>query len=339
MEENGKIDLVSIRDILDVESADTTNVSSIMHPVPHLNSGDSILYAASLMFRNRIRALPVYANHKLAGKITSASIIKKYVDSTGFKETLSKIMTADPTVLDASDSAAKARSIMMKRRFDQLPILKDGKLNGAITSETLVFSFLPLPVDRDSTGGWEEGRFGNSASSLAPVETTTNDIKDSPAEVLQNMLKFSNSLFFDSGGRCVEGIVTRDFLRLLRLEGEIQTIPVSIIGLPENPIEADLIESKFKAAVRLLQTMDPTVREAKVVIKNKEVNSSTMLHQVEVFVDGTEWHEDYEASGYEISKVFAEIDTWIRESRLDTIERPDRKKWQATRRHFDGNDL
>jgi CBS domain-containing protein len=334
MEESGKTSMVSIRDILAVENVATTKVSNIMHAVPSLNSDDSITYAARLMFQSGIRSLPVYTKDKLEGKVTSTSLAKNSADSNSSKVALSKIMTANPIVLDASDSMAKARSTMLKMRIDQIPILKGARLNGVITSVDIVFSFLSLPGDRDSKGDREESRFGNTASSLASGETTTNNIEDSPSKVIENMMQYSTnySLILEAG--VLKGIVTfRDFLKLLAVEGESQTIPVTIIGLPDNPLEADIVEAKFKTAVRLLQTMAPTVCGARAVIKNKEVGSGAMLHQVQVFVDGTNWHESYEASGYDVSKIFGEIDSWIRRIASRYDEKPDRKRWQNSPRH------
>ena len=127
------------------------------------------------------------------------------------------------------------------------------------------------------------------------------------------MIKFSTnySIILDDG--IVIGIVTfRDFLKLVPFQGTSEPAPITIIGLPDNPLEAELVKSKFTAAVQQLRMMDPTVTDVRAVIKNKMINSQKMLYQVQVFADSTEWHESYKAEGYDISKVFAEINTWIK---------------------------
>lgn len=328
VEDNDRTSIVTFRELLDAEDIVATKVSKVMLAVPRLNSGDSVLYAARLMFENKIRALPVFEKGKLVGKITSPAITRRMKEMNMTIGSVEKIMTPDPICLQYEDEIGKARSLMMRRRIDQIPILKNAKLDSVITSDAVVFSYLTDSPDRDSKGGTDNGgRYGNPASSLAPVETTVNDTKDSPAKVIANMLDKSTnySVLIENG--IVSGIVTfRDFLKLLPIQEKDSNIPASIVGLPENPMEAELVSAKFTGTVKLLQTMDPTVTEARAIIKNKQVNSNTMLHQVQVFIDALEWHESYKASGYDLSKIFAEIDSWVKRIAGKHDRKPDHEK-------------
>ena len=90
VEENNRTFSVTLRDILDVDNVITTKLSTIMSPVPRLNSGDSANFAAKLMFEHRIRSLPVYEKGKIQGKITSTSLTMAFVESSGFKFTIRK---------------------------------------------------------------------------------------------------------------------------------------------------------------------------------------------------------------------------------------------------------
>jgi CBS domain-containing protein len=327
VEENERTSIVTFREILDVDDVVTTKVATIMLAVPRLNSGDSVLYAARLMFENKLRALPVFKNGKLEGKIASPSIVKRMHVMGQIDGSIKRIMTSDPICLQDSDGLGKARSIMMRRRIDQLPILKGGNLNGVITSDAIVFSYLTQSPTRNSKGGSEEGRFDNPASSLASIETTVNDAKDPVSKIAQNMLEKSTNYSVILDGKTVVGIVTfRDFLKLLPIQEKDANIPFSIIGLPENPMEAEIVTSKFRSTVRMLQMMDPTLTEARAIIKNKSVNSNTMLHQVQVFVDALEWHESYEASGYDLSKIFGEVDAWVKRIASKHDRKPDHEK-------------
>ncbi len=327
VDENERTSIITFRDLLDADDVVTTKVSTVMLAVPRLNYGDSILYAARLMYENKLRALPVFKNGKLEGKVTSLAIIKRMQEEGMLNGSIGKVMTPDPICLQNSDGISKARSLMMRRRIDQLPILKDAKLSGVITSDAIVFSYLTQSSGRDSKGGSEEGRFDNPAYSIASVETTVNDAKDPLSKVVQNMLHLSTnySVILENG--IVSGIATfRDFLKLLPIQETNPGIPASIVGLPENPMEAEIVTSKFTASVRMLQMMDPTLTEARAIIKNKQVNSSTMLHQVQVFIDALEWHENYEASGYDLSNIFAEIDAWVKRMAGKHDRKPDREK-------------
>ncbi len=140
VDENDRTSVVTFRELLDVDEVVSAKVSNIMLAVPRLNEGDSVLYAARLMFENKLRALPVFKGGKFEGKVTSLAIIKRMQELKKFNGSIKKIMTPDPVCLENSDEAGKARSLMLRRRIDQLPILKGGKLNGVITSDAIVFS-------------------------------------------------------------------------------------------------------------------------------------------------------------------------------------------------------
>jgi CBS domain-containing protein len=327
VEENERTSTVTFREMLEVENASTTKVSKIMLAVPRLNDGDSILYAARLMFENKLRSLPVFKGGSFEGKITSQTIVKRMQELKMLSGAVKKIMTPDPICLQGTDEIGKARSLMLRRRIDQLPILNEAKLDGVITSEDIVFSYLSQSPDRDSKGGSEGGRLDNRASSLASVETTVNDVRDSASDVILNMVKSSTNYSVLTENGTVSGIVTfRDFLKLLPIQNNVENIPASIVGLPENPLEAEMVTSKFRATVKILRTMDPTLTEARAIIRNKSVNSNTTLHQVQVFVDALEWHESYEASGYDLSKIFAEIDSWVKRIAGKHDRKPDHEK-------------
>lgn len=327
VDDNGRTSVITLREMLEVDDPVSTRVSNVMMAVPRINYADSILYAARLMFENRLRALPVFKEGKFEGKVTSLAIVKRMQELNGISGSIKKIMTPDPICLQDSDEIGKARSLMLRRRIDQLPILKEAKLDGVITSADVVFSYLTQAIVRNAKGGIDEGRYDNRASSIASVETTVNDAKDPVSKIVMNMLSRPSNYSVIQENQMVIGIVTlRDFLRLLPIQEKDNTTPVSIVGLPENPMDAELVTSKFTASVRMLQRMDSTVTEARAIIKNKQVNSNTMLHQVQVFVDALEWHESYKASGYDLSKIFAEIDGWVKRIAGKHDQKPDREK-------------
>jgi predicted transcriptional regulator len=117
VEDKSRTASVSFRELLNVENIASTKLASIVLPVPRIEVTDSILYIARLMFEHKIRALPVYKNEKVLGKITSRSIIKSILESTrNSKVSLVEIMTPDPICIKTSDSVAKARSMMLRKK-------------------------------------------------------------------------------------------------------------------------------------------------------------------------------------------------------------------------------
>ena len=321
VEENGRVGIVSLRELLNaVEDIGSTRLSKIMLPAPGVSYDDPVSPACQFMLDQRIRALPVYHDGKLEGKITSVAVSKAYLENSKPKKVLRDIMTLDPVMLKESDTVAKARDLMLRRRFDQLPIADASgkKLEGVVTIQSIVFSALrSAGHTRDEKGGRVlDGRLHNTALSIADTSMTTSDVNDSIEVTFQKMLDSSTNYSVVISNDSVVGIVTlRDFLKLLPLPPLVRNVnssPVSILGLPDNPLEADMLNSKFAAAVEILQRKVPGVSEARAVIKNKEVNSSTLLYQVQVFIDAGGWHENYKTEGYDLSSQFAAIDKWIR---------------------------
>ena len=104
---------------------------------------------------------------------------------------------------------------MVDRRIDHLPILKQKRLTGVITSDSIVFNTLP-PIDRGEKGNLRIGRLEMDANTLSHAQTITNDVTDSLSETLGNMLKTGSNYSVILSGDEVQGIVTyRDFLKLV----------------------------------------------------------------------------------------------------------------------------
>ena len=251
VKDGDKVAIVSVRDLLNVGNITTEKLTRIMKQVPKLSADDRISTAAKLMFEYRIRSLPVYDGRKLLGRITCSAIAKALVDSNRADESIARIATPDPMCVDASDSAAKAKRLMVDMRIDQLPILKEKRLSGVITSDSIVFNTLP-PTDRGEKGNLQIGRLEMDAIALSHARTITNDVSDSLSETLGNMLKAGSNYSVILSGEEVQGIVTyRDFLKLLPTT-KTSEIPISIMGLPDDPLQSEMAKKKFQTSVALL---------------------------------------------------------------------------------------
>ena len=296
VEDGDKVSIVSIRDLLNVENITTEKLTRIMKQVPKTSGDDDISTAAKLMFEYRLRSLPVYNGRKLIGKITASAIAKALVDSNYTGESVARIATSYPICVDASDSAAKAKRLMVDRKIDQLPILKEKRLSGVITSDSIVFRILP-PTDRGEKGNLRIGRLEMDVLSLSKTQTITNDVADTLKETLGNMLKAGSNYSVILSSDEVQGIVTyRDFLKLLPSTPNSETIPISMVGLPEDPLQSEMAKKKFRTSVTLLSKAMPGMNEARVVIKSGETKAPRKRYQVQVFIGSADSHHSYEVS-------------------------------------------
>ncbi len=303
--------IVSVRDLLNVTSLNT-KILSVMHQVPRLGPNNTVSDAATLMHEYRTRSMPVYKEKKLIGQITSPSIVARLLDSDTPGK-ISTIMTPSPICMDASDSVSKAREAMLRKKVDQLPVTKKGALDGIVTSDQMVFNLLPK-ADRNMKGDTRTGRYDEALGIFSMKDVLTNEIGDSLRDAYQNMSKSGSNYSVIVGTGEIQGIVTyRDFLRVLTKKASQTSIPMYIVGLPDDPFEAETARKKFQGAVELLRRSVPDISEARAVIKMGETKSPKKKYEVKVFLVHPRDHYSYSVRSFELADAFDEVNNWVKE--------------------------
>jgi CBS domain-containing protein len=319
--------IVSIRDLLNVTSLNT-KAASVMHQVPRLGPNNTVSDAATLMHEHRTRSLPIYKERKLIGQITSPSVVARLLES----ETpgrISSIMSPSPLCMDTSDSVSKARETMLRKKVDQLPVTKKGALNGIVTSDKIVFNLMPSP-DRNVKGDKRAGRYDEALGIFAEKDVLTNDIASSLRDVHQNMSKSGANYSVIMGTDEIQGIVTyRDFLSVLTRKASETSIPMYIVGLPDDPFEAESARKKFLGAVELLRRSVPDISEARAIIKMGETKSPKKKYEVKVFLVHPRNRYSYSVRSFELADAFDEVNNWVKE--LVQRSRPRRQRTSNAR--------
>ncbi|HEV2225270.1 MAG TPA: CBS domain-containing protein [Nitrososphaerales archaeon] len=310
MEDGDNTAMVTVRDLLGVSDISKVKISSLMHQVPRLTPASTVGAAATLMHDYRIRSLPVYGKKTILGRISSASIVEKLLD-TDIDLKVSSIMTPNPIRLDSSEKLSNARSLMARRKIDQLPVMEQTRLRGIVTSEQIVFNLMPW-VDRNVKGDWRRRRFDTPLAMFASREVVTSGIIDPLKDVFTNMsIKKANySVIMNLD--VVQGIVTyRDFMKILT-HHPAEDSPVYMVGLPNDPFEAGEAKSKFSAAVRLLRKTIPEITEARAVIKMGETKSPKKKYQVRILILSPERQFSYRIFSYELADAFDSVNDWVK---------------------------
>lgn len=320
--ENERTAIVTLRDILKVQNITSTRLSTIMSYVPRLNQNNNLADAASLMFEHRIRSLPIYENGRAVGKIESLPIIKKLVESRPeFK--VNRIMTPYPITVDEDDDIGKARRVMIRRKIDQLPVTREGKLVACVTSDSIVFNTLP-PTDHDKRGDPHMGRYEIPVRNFEHTDFVQSDVKDTVNNVFQNMTRsnrtYSVITVFDNE---IQGIVThRDFMKIFTsVRPPSEGIPMYIVGLPDDPFEAETARDKFTRIANLVRKGYPDTVEARAIIKAGETKSARKRYRVQIFIMTPRQRYSYTVNGFELPDVFDEIEKWAKK----LVTRYDRK--------------
>ncbi len=301
-----KVGSISMRDILKAPDITTTKVSSMLVYVPNLALKESIVSAASVMEQYRLRALPIVEHHRIVGQVNAASIIKAMNHDYLAKFKIKSIMTGNPIVMGADDSVMKARRIMVRRRIDHMPIVDGERLEGVVTSSHIVFRMLPSEsLKRGAFSMEKQSRLDFPLSRVMDTDLVTFGTEDKVSDVWANMVKRRSTYAVASFWNEVQGIVTyRDFLKILSAEKISREIPVYMVGLPEDPFEAEATRDKFIRVINGLRKTFPEIVEARSIIKTKQIRSDRRRYEVKAVIKTPYDTYSYSEGGYDLPSIY-----------------------------------
>jgi len=311
----GKIGTVTIRDLLKAKNLTDTKVETFLNFVPKLPINADLFQVAKVLADYRLRALPVIQGDKIIGKFDVRAIVNEAKDSNLGNIKASKIMTASPITILYGEKVAKARGIMIRRRFDHLPVIKGRKLGGIVTSAQIVFNLIPSQKGGRYVIGVPEDF--KPLDSLVDVIMETNplecDPQDSVKAVASSMLEQNSSYCLVTVGEELHGIITyRDFAKLIS-EGERKIeAPVYMIGLPDDPFEAEAAKAKFMRMIEgLSKTLQP-IMEARSTIKTSRTEGQRRRYEVSISIRTPKESYNYSSEGWELPAIYDELATTLK---------------------------
>lgn len=104
---------------------------------------DTVEDAIQLMRRFSIRHLPVVENDKLVGLVTESNL-RAYLSSEKLRLPLKEVMILNPITVDPETTIDEAARIIYKYKIGGLPVVKNGKLVGIITTTDILEAFIEL---------------------------------------------------------------------------------------------------------------------------------------------------------------------------------------------------
>ncbi len=126
----------------------------------------------------------------------------------------------------------------------------------------------------------------------------------------------------------VQSIITpRNYIDLIADPIPVLEIPVYIIGLPEDPFEAEVAKSKFLNAIGTLKRSFPEIEEARSVIKISESvkGKERRRYEVDIAITTSKGVMNFTHSGWELPSIYDELATRIK--RLMTQRRGTAKRY------------
>ena len=312
IELSGKTAALTIRDIIGIKDIKTTRPSLVGKIIPELTTDSVIGEASRIMSHYRIRTLPVIHNGKIDGQVSAKRIVQlisKHLVKNKPRVHASSLMTSDPIVIDSHKSVSSARSIMRRRRIDHLPVVDNGRLVGIITSSDIMKIMLPSErIGKKSVGiDKAEDRFSIEVSGLANTDVITASVDESLQEVCEKMLNAGSTYCIIKVWDEIQGIITYGDIVALLGEKMEEDIPMFIVGLPDEPFDAELAKSKFANITRFLRKIHPDIEQARCHIKLRSVQGARKRYEIDVHIISPHGNISYTNIGWDLAKLFDEM--------------------------------
>ena len=114
-----------------------------------VTGSQTITIAAKEMTKNNISCLVVAENKKPTGIITQKDILTKVIamDKDPTKVKVKDIATLNIVTINSDENVAQASNLMALAKIKQIPVLKNGKLNGIITSTDIMRAIRVMKED------------------------------------------------------------------------------------------------------------------------------------------------------------------------------------------------
>ena len=111
-------------------------LSSIMtRHVITIGPDDKLSSAREIFMKNKVHHLPVVRGTKLLGILTTYDLFKYVQRDTDYESSLVKdVMTKHVATLEPEDKVGSAAELFLENRFHAVPIVKEGELQGIVTS-------------------------------------------------------------------------------------------------------------------------------------------------------------------------------------------------------------
>ncbi|RLI05737.1 hypothetical protein DRO26_01300, partial [Candidatus Bathyarchaeota archaeon] len=325
-----KVGVVTIKEVLAASNL-ATKVSSVMIHVPKLSPKDRVNEAAQLMTQYKVKALPIVEDEKIVGKVSARSIVETLKNvRTGLLDLkISSIMTGNPITIDENEFTAKAKNIMVKKKINHLPVtVKGKKLTGMLTSSHIIFCKVPSETQEIGARGFEElGRMSFPVKELMDSDVLTCSPDEKIFSVINRMLNqkrtYSTIVLWEE----LQGIVTlHDLIKLIVRQEERVEVPFYMVGLPEDPFEAEAAKSKFIKVISLLKKSFPYIEEARSVIKTSTSSGAKerQRYEVDVTIKTPKKLFKFSETGWDLPQIYDLFSNRIK--RLITKKHPGRRK-------------
>lgn len=334
----GRVGLVTIRDLLDISQPAQTMVDGIWKVIGSMSPSDKVIDVTEAMIRNNVRAIPVVENEEVMGIVSQVDVTNALCDVPELSGTLAKELMRMPVLsLDVNERVALARRLMLERGFSHIPVVEYNRLVGIVTAERIVHTFI-THISKTTTGdrvGEKVARFPGVVSGIMDLHPLTVGPDASVLEVacgLRDQRK-SACVVTDLTMKILGILTPREMIAPLlgfRAEGEL---PIYIVGLSdEDFFDRAVAEEKVRRVVQRSMKIHPHIQEVSIKVKRSQIQGYRTRYDVTARILSPDEQFNVEADGWNLLVVFDELcntlDKALRKSKHEPERSPRRRKFR-----------
>ena len=340
----GKIGLITLRDLLNVVQPDKTKLNNLWRFVEVLTPDKPIQQAIEAMFQNDTRAVPIVENGKVVGILSQVEVAKAFSEAQDLKEIpVGKIMKQPVITIEKGSRISSARRLMLDHKISHLPVLDGPNLIGVITAKHIAYHFI-IPAtgtDRGERIGRSIGRLDGPVDGVMDPKPFTEDPQTTALETTCVFGEEEKTSCVVTGiGKEVLGILTpRELITLLRgLLTEEKKLPISIVGLKqEDFFESAAAEEKIRRMIEKNIRLYPPIEEVTIVLNRRNVGGNQTRYEATASIHGPYEQFHTTAQSWDLLVLFdelsEELDRMLRNKKQElTKPSKQRKIGQPTQR-------
>ncbi len=306
--EGTRCGMISARDVLKATTIEATKPSAVMSYVPVPTKDSPVREVARLMADYRIRAVPISDGRKIIGQVNCVSLLQELKGKIGSDMRITSLTTKNPITIDKASSVGKARELLVRKRIDHLPVTADSRIVGIVTSAQIVAAMVtPERVGSKSVKPETRRSFEFPVGDAMEPNPLSFPPETSAEQALDSMLRGAKTCVLVTQWEELQGIATqRDFMALLAETEPEPEVPVFMVGLPEDPFEAEATKTKFKRTINQLHRSFPDILEARSVIKSKftKPGKERGRYEVTVHIKTPRNSYSYSEGGWELPVIY-----------------------------------
>ncbi len=302
--DKNRCEMITLSDTL--RASMETKPETLVTHIPVMAMETTVGEAARIMADYKIGTIPVSDGRKITGQVTSLSLLQVLKGNLPDRR-ISSIARESPVTMNSDDSAAAARELLSRKRINHLPIKERDKLVGLVTSAHIV-AVLPARERVSAKSIRPETRSGLDfpVKDIMDPEPLTCAPQTSAEESLSRMLSLDKTCLLVTQWDELQGIATHgDFITLLAEPEEKTEVPIYIVGLPDDPFEAEVAKQKFKRTINQLHKVLPQILEARSVIKStSSTGKEKRRYEVTLHIKTPKNSYSYAASGWQLAEIY-----------------------------------